>query len=171
MARLIRRGLVALAVAGLLVGVAVGAAWTIFRLYGPDLVRAQLERALADALARPARVDAVSFRPWAAGLRVSGVTVASDAAPADGPLLRLDHADVGIGLESLGRRRLVVAVTLVGLDLATTAGGGGGGLAALAVPSTFALGSVEVRVGVIRLMNGRVRYRDPGAGWGVEARG
>src|SRR5262245_66112346 len=96
MPRLIRRALVVLAVAGLLVGLAVGAAWTIFRLYGPDLVRAQLERALAAGFARPAHVDAVSFRPWAAGLRVSGVTVTSGAAPADGPLLRLAHADAGL---------------------------------------------------------------------------
>jgi autotransporter translocation and assembly factor TamB len=166
-----RRALVALAVGGLLAGVAVGAAWIAFRLYGPDLIRAELERGLASALGRAARVDAVSFRPWAAGLRVSGVTVASGPRPDDGTLLRLDHADVGVRLESLWRRRLVIAVILADLDLATTAGGGDAGLAALALPSTFTVGSVEVRVGRVGLMNGRVRHRDPEAGWAIEARG
>src|SRR5262245_23648422 len=171
MRRMVRRALVALAVVGLLVGVAMGAAWIVFRLYGPDLVRGQLESALATALGRSARVDAVSFRPWAAGLRVSGVTVASGARPEDGTFLRLDHADVGVRLESLWRRRLVVAVTLASLDVATTAGGGATDLTAAALPSTVTLGSVEIRVGLIRLVNGRVRHRDPEAGWAVEARG
>src|SRR5262249_5262524 len=48
---------------------------------------------------------------------------------------------------------------------------GAGDLAALALPTTFALGSVEVRVGAVRLVNGRVRHRDAGAGWAVEAHG
>src|SRR5262249_26631132 len=160
MPRMIRRALVALAVAGLLVGVAVGAAGIIFRLYGPDLARAQLGGALATALGRPVRVEAGSFHPWAAGLPASGLTLPSGPGPQDGTFLRRDHADVGVRLESLWRRRLVVAVTLADLDVATTAGGGAVDLAALAFPSTFALGSVEVRVGVIRLVRGHVHHRD-----------
>ncbi|HEY1333166.1 MAG TPA: hypothetical protein VGF31_02845, partial [Myxococcaceae bacterium] len=74
--------------------------------------------------------------------------------------------------ESLWRRQIVLTVTLTGLDATTSAAGGGGdGLAALSVPSTFALGSMEIRVGLIRLDRGHLLYRDPTGGWALEVRG
>jgi autotransporter translocation and assembly factor TamB len=171
MRRWARRGCVLLVVVGLLLGVAVGAAWILFRLYGADLARTQLERALSAAFDRPARVGAVTFRPWLAGLRVHGVSMATDRSPGGAALLSLDHADVGIRLESLWRRQLVLTVTLTGLDVSTSSTGGGGAtLAALSFPSTFALGSMEVRLGRIRVTRGHIRHRDPG-GWAFEADG
>jgi autotransporter translocation and assembly factor TamB len=167
-----RRALVLLTVVGLLLAAAVGTAWILFRMYGPDLMRAELERALSSAFGRPAHVGAVTFRPWPAGLRVSGVTVTTDDAVNGGDAIKLDHADIGIRLESAWRRQIVLAVRLTGLDLTTSpAGGEGAGLAGLALPSTFMLGGMEIRVGLIRLERGRIVYRDPGAGWALEARG
>ncbi|HEX5911966.1 MAG TPA: hypothetical protein VFY54_02425, partial [Rubrobacter sp.] len=69
--RLIRWTLVGLAALVLLLGVGVATAWILFRLRGPELIRAELEGALVTALGRPARVDAVTFRPWPVALRVS----------------------------------------------------------------------------------------------------
>ena len=172
MRRWVRRASVLLAVVGLLMGVAVGTAWVLFRLYGPDLMRAELERALSSAFGRPAHVGAVTFRPWPAGLRVSSVSVPTDNAASGGDFIRLDHADVGIRLESAWRRRIVLAITLTGLDVTTSpTGDGGAGLAALSLPSTFVLGSMEVRIGLIRLERGHILHRDPGGGWAFEARG
>ena len=144
-----RRGRVLLVVVALLLGAAAGAAWVLFHLYGPDRIRTELEHALSTASGRPARVEAVTFRPWLGTLRVSGVRVANDGPAAGGAILSLDHADIGIRLESLWRRQLVLTVTLAGLDVTTSATGGGGeaGLVGLALPSTFSLGSVEVRIG------------------------
>lgn len=114
----------------------------------------------------------VPFRPWLASLRVSGVSVSNDNAAEAGTLLSLDHADVGIRLESLWRRQLVLAVILTRLDVTTSStGGGGSGLAALALPSTFSIGSVAVRVGRIRLDQGHVLYREQAGKWAVEVRG
>ena len=101
-------------------------AWVLFRLRGPELIRAELEGALVTALGRPARVDAVTFRPWPVALRVSGVAIASGASWEQGTLLRLDHGDVSVRLESLWHRRLVIGVTLTGIEVTATAAGGGG---------------------------------------------
>jgi autotransporter translocation and assembly factor TamB len=168
-----RRGRVLLVVVGLLLGAAAGAAWVLFQVYGPDRIRTELERALSTASGRPARVEAVTFRPWLATLRVSGVRVADDGPAAGGAMVSLDHADIGIRLESLWRRQLVLTVTLAGLDVTTssTGRGGGVGLAGLALPSTFSLGAVEIRIGLIRLDQGHILHRDPGGGWAVEVRG
>ena len=168
-----RRGRILLVVVALLLGAAAGAAWVLFHLYGPERVRAELEHALSTASGRPTRVEAVTFRPWLGRLRVSGVRVADDGPAAGGALLSLDHADIGIRLESLWRRQLVLTITLAGLDVTTSATGGEGeaGLVGLAFPSTFSLGSVEVRIGLIRLDQAHILHRDPGGGWAVEARG
>jgi hypothetical protein len=100
------------------------------------------------------------------------VSVANEGAAAEAALFSMDHADVGIRLESLWRRQLLLTIALAGLDMTTSsAGEGGAGLAALSVPSTFVLGSVEVRVGLIRLERGRLRHRDPVGAWALEARG
>jgi autotransporter translocation and assembly factor TamB len=166
-----RRGRVLLMVVGGLIVLAVGTAWVLFELYGPDVARTQLERALSAALGRPARVGAVTFRPWVATLRVSDVTMPSDQPADGGALVSLAHADVRVRLESLWRRRLVLSVTLTGLDVTTSAGGGGAGLVAFSLPSTFALGYVEARVGLVRVVAGHLRHRDPGSTWAYEVSG
>src|SRR5262245_1376664 len=168
----VRHGRVLLLVVGLLLGAVAGAGWVLFRLYGADLVRTEIERALTTAFDRPARVGVLTFRPWLAGLRVSGVSV-PNAKPADpGALLSLDHADVGIRLESLWHRQLVLTVSLTGLDVTTSStSGGGASLAALSLPSTFSIGSVGVRVGQIRLEQGHILHRDPAGGWAFEVSG
>ena len=145
-------------------------AWVLFRLRGPELIRAELEGALVTALGRPARVDAVTFRPWPVALRVSGVAVASGASWEQGTLLRLDHGDVSVRLESLWRRRLVIGVTLTGIEVTATAAGGGG-LAIPIPPDTVAIGPVTARLAVVRVRQGRIVYRDPDAPWTVEVRG
>src|SRR5262249_40169794 len=87
-------------------------------------------------------------------------------------LVSLAHADVRIRLESLWRRRLVLSVTLTGLDVTTSStGGGGAGLVAFSLPSTFSLGPVEARVGLVRVTGGHLRHRDPGSKWGYEVSG
>ncbi len=148
----------------------VATAWILFRLRGPELIRAELEGALVTALGRPARVDAVSFRPWPVALRVSGVAVASSASWEQGTLLRLDHGDVSVRIESLWRRRLVIGVTLTGVDVAATAAGGGG-LAIPILPDTVAIGPVTVRLAVVQIRQGHILYRDPDAPWTVEVSG
>ena len=145
-------------------------AWVLFRLRGPELIRAELEGALVTALGRPARVDAVTFRPWPVALRVSGVAVASGASWEQGTLLRLDHGDVSVRLESLWRRRLVLGVTLAGIEVTATAAGGGG-LAIPILPDTIVIGPVTARLAVVRVRQGRIVYRDPDAPWTVEVRG
>src|SRR6185503_11279226 len=119
--RLVRWSLVGLAGLALLFGACVATAWVLFRLRGPELIRAELEGALVTALGRPARVDAVTFRPWPVVLRVSGVAVASGASWEQGTLLRLDHGDVSVRLESLWRRQLVLGVTLAGIEVTVSA--------------------------------------------------
>ena len=168
--RLIRWTLVGLAALVLLLGVGVATAWILFRLRGPELIRAELEGALVTALGRPARVDAVTFRPWPVALRVSGVAVASGASWEQGALFRLEHGDVSVRLESLWRRRLVIAVTLTGVEVTATAAGGGG-LALPLPPDTVAIGPVTARLAVVQLRHGRILYRDPDAPWTVEVRG
>ena len=168
--RLIRWILVGLAALVLLLGACVATAWILFRLRGPELVRAELEGALVTALGRPARVDAVTFRPWPVALRVSGVAVASGASWDQGALFRLEHGDVSVRLESLWRRRLVIAVTLTGVEVTATAAGGGG-LALPLPPDTVAIGPVTARLAVVQLRQGRILYRDPDAPWTVEVRG
>jgi hypothetical protein len=67
MHRWIRRACVLLVVVGLLMGAAIGTAWLLFRLYGPDLVRAELEDALSSAFGRPlASGPSRSVRGWLA---------------------------------------------------------------------------------------------------------
>jgi autotransporter translocation and assembly factor TamB len=168
--RLIRWSLVGLAGLALLLGAGVATAWVLFRLRGPELIRAELEGALVTALGRPARVDAVTFRPWPVALRVSGVAVASGASWEQGTLLRLDHGDVSVRLESLWRRRLVIGVTLTGVEVTATAAGGGG-LAIPIPPDTVAIGPVTARLAVVRMRQGRILYQDPDAPWTVEVRG
>ena len=168
--RLVRWSLVGLAGLALLLGASVATAWVLFRLRGPELIRAELEGALVTALGRPARVDAVTFRPWPVALRVSGVAIASGASWEQGTLLRLDHGDVSVRLESLWRRRLVIGVTLTGVEVTATAAGGGG-LAIPILPDTVAIGPVTARLAVVRVRQGRVVYRDPDAPWTVEVRG
>ena len=145
-------------------------AWVLFRLRGPELIRAELEGALVTALGRPARVGAVTFRPWPVALRVSGIAVASGASWEQGTLLRLDHGDVSVRLESLWHRRLVIGVTLTGIEVTATAAGGGG-LAIPIPPDTVAIGPVTARLAVVRIRQGRILYRDPDAPWTVEVRG
>ena len=145
-------------------------AWVLFRLRGPELIRAELEGALVTALGRPARVDAVTFRPWPVALRVSGVAVASGASWEQGTVLKLDHGDVSVRLESLWRRRLVIGVTLTGIEVTATAAGGGG-LAIPILPDTVAIGPVTARLAVVQIRQGRILYRDPDAPWTVEVRG
>src|SRR5262249_45976383 len=153
-------------VVGLLVVLTAGTAWVLFQLYGPDVARAQVERALSAAFGRPAHVGAVAFRPWVATLRVSDVSVPRDQPADGGALVSLAHAAVRIRLESLWRRRLVLSVTLTGLDVTTSStGGGGAGLVAFSLPSTFSLGPVEARVGLVRVTGGHLRHRDPGSKW------
>ena len=168
--RLVRWSLVGLAGLALLLGACVATAWVLFRLRGPELIRAELEGALVTALGRPARVDAVTFRPWPVALRVSGVAVASGASWEQGTLLRLDHGDVSVRLESLWRRRLVLGVTLAGIEVTATAAGGGG-LAIPIPPDTIVIGPVTARLAVVRVRQGRIVYRDPDAPWTVEVRG
>jgi autotransporter translocation and assembly factor TamB len=168
----VRRARVVLLVVGLLLVLAVGTAWILFQLHGPELARTQLEQALSAALGRPARVGAVTFRPWTATLRVSGVRVASDDPTDGGALVALDHADVGIRLESLWRRRLVLSLALTGLDVRTAGTGeGGAGLAAFAFPATLSLGAVDARVGLVRLAKGHLQHRDPGGSLAYEVSG
>src|SRR5262249_55332879 len=164
----VRRASILLMVLGLLIGALVATAWVLFRLYGPEFMRAELERALSSALGRPARVEAVMFRPWLAPLRVSHVSVpTNDSAAGAGPF-SLEYADIGVRFESLWRRQLVLTISLTGLDVTTSSTGGDGtGLAALAFPATFRLGSVEVRIGRIRLQRGHLLHRDPAGGWTV----
>ena len=135
-----------------------------------ELIRAELEGALVTALGRPARVDAVTFRPWPVALRVSGVAIASGASWDHGAFFRLDHGDVSVRLESLWHRRLVIAVTLTGVEVTATAAGGGG-LALPLPPDTVAIGPVTARLGVLQIRQGHVLYRDPDAPWTVEVRG
>ena len=168
--RLIRWSLVGLAALVLLLGACVATAWVLFRLRGPELIRAELEGALVTALGRPARVDAVTFRPWPVALRVSGVAVASGESWEQGTLFRLDHGDVSVRLESLWRRRLVIGVTLTGVEVTATAAGGGG-LAIPIPPDTVAIGPVTARLAVVRIRQGHILYRDPDAPWTVEVRG
>ena len=168
--RLIRWSLIGLAALALLLGAGVATAWVLFRLRGPELIRAELEGALVTALGRPTRVDAVTFRPWPVALRVSGVAIASGASWEQGTLLRLDHGDVSVRLESLWRRRLVIGVTLTGIEVTATAEGGGG-LALPVLPDTVAIGPVTARLAVVQIREGRILYRDPDAPWTVEVRG
>ena len=168
--RLIRWSLVGLAALVLLLGAGVATAWILFRLRGPELVRAELEGALVTALGRPVRVEAVTFRPWPVALRVSGVAVASDASWERGTLLRLDHGDVSVRLESLWRRQFVIAVTLTGAEV-TASATGGGGLAIPIPPDTVAIGPVTARLAVVQIRQGRILYQDPDARWTVEVRG
>ena len=142
----------------------------LFRLRGPELVRAELEGALVTALGRPVRVEAVTFRPWPVALRVSGVAVANGASWEQGILLRLDHGDVSVRLESLWRRQFVIAVTLTGAEV-TASATGGGGLAIPIPPDTVAIGPVTARLAVVRIRQGRILYQDPDARWTVEVRG
>ena len=146
-------------------------AWVLFRLRGPELIRAELEGALVTALGRPARVGAVTFHPWPVALRVSGVAIASGASWEQGTLLRLDHGDVSVRLESLWRRRLVLGVTLAGIEVTATAAGGGGLAIRPIPPDTVAIGPVTARLAVVRVRQGRIVYRDPDAPWTVEVRG
>ena len=169
--RLVRWSLVGLAALVLLLGACVATAWVLFRLRGPELIRAELEGALVTALGRPARVGAVTFRPWPVALRVSGVAIASGASWEDGTLLELDHGDVSVRLESLWHRRLVIGVTLTGIEVTVTAAGGGGGLAIPIPPDTVAIGPVTARLGVVKIRQGHVLYRDPEAPWMVEVHG
>lgn len=143
----------------------------LFRVRGPELIRAQLEGALVTALGRPARVGAVTFRPWPVALRVSEVAIASGASWEQGTLLRLDHGDVSVRLESLWHRRVVLGVTLTGIEVTATAAGGGGGLAIPIPPDTVAIGPVTARLAVVRVRQGRILYRDPDAPWTVDVRG
>jgi len=168
--RLIRWTLIGLAALVLLLGVGVATAWILFRLRGPELIRAELEGALVTALGRPARVDAVTFRPWPVALRVSGVSVASGASWEQGTFLRLDHGDVGIRLESLWHRRFVIGVTLTGLEVTATAAGGGD-LAIPIPPDTVVIGPVTARLAVVQIRQGHVLYRDPDGPWTVEVHG
>lgn len=145
-------------------------AWVLFRLRGPELIRAELEGALVTALGRPARVGAVTFRFWPVALRVSEVAIASGASWEQGSLLRLDHGDVSVRLESLWRRRLLIGVTLTGIEV-TAAAAGGGGLAIPIPPDTVAIGPVTARLAVVQIRQGRVLYRNPEASWTVEIGG
>jgi hypothetical protein len=150
--------------------VGVATAWILFRLRGPELIRAELEGALVTALGRPVRVDAVTFHPWPVALRVSGVAIASGASWEQGALLRLDHGDVSVRLESLWHRRLVIGVTLTGIEVTATAAGGGD-LAIPIPPDTVAIGPVTARLAVVQIRQGHVLYRDPDAPWTLEVRG
>jgi autotransporter translocation and assembly factor TamB len=168
--RLIRWSLVGLAALVLLLGACVATAWVLFRLRGPELVRAELEGALVTTLGRPVRVEAVTFRLWPVALRVSGVAVARGESWEQGALFRLEHGDVSARLESLWRRQLVIAVTLTGAEVTTTATGGGG-LAIPIPPDTVAIGPVTARLAVVRIRQGRILHQDPDARWTVEVRG
>lgn len=168
--RLIRWSLVGFAALVLLLGACVATAWVLFRLRGPELIRAELEGALVTALGRPARVGAVTFRPWPVALRVSGVAIASGPSWEHGTFLDLDHGDVSVRLESLWHRRLVIGVTLTGIEVTATAAGGGG-LAIPIPPDTVAIGPVTARLGVVQIRHGRILYRDPDAPWTVEVGG
>jgi len=167
--RLLRWSLVGLAALVLLLGACVATAWVLFRLRGPELIRAELEGALVTALGRPARVGAVTFRPWPVALRVSEIAIASGASWEQGTLLRLDHGDVTVRLESLWHRRLVIGVTLTGIEMTATAAGGGDGnpltyadLVPASDPAPRPCDQTSVRIrGDVRVDDRRIRARRP----------
>ena len=155
---------VGLAGLALLFGACV-AAWVLFRLAGPSDPRQAPGRWSRRWGARPA--SSRDLRPPVA-LRIWGRGRERRVREQHPP--RLDHGDISVQLESLWRRRLVLGVTLAGIEVTATAAGGDG-LAIPIPPDTIVIGPVTARLAVVRVRQGRIVYRDPDAPWTVEIRG
>ena len=65
----------------------------------PDFLRPRIEAAATEALGTPVQLAAVHIRPWRAQVELDGLQVGVAAAP----LLRVQHAEAQLSLESLWR--------------------------------------------------------------------
>ncbi len=163
----------ALGAALLLLAVLSAGSWYVIRTYGPTLTRDRLERALADALDRPARVERVSLQPWLGRLSVRGVEIAAGPTWQAGTLARVGRITIGVGISSLWRRELVLSrMSFEDVDVRATAEGGDGPVALPAwIPVSVDLGPLTVRIGEVALERARIEYRDPRAGHAVTVEG
>src|SRR5262245_30245799 len=128
-------GVSLLAVLLVVVGGAV-ASWVAVRVWGPAFTRERVEAALAAGLGQPVRVGDVRLRPWRGRLSLSGIV---SNGPPDGVTLRIPTVDVDVAIESLWRRRLVLAITLRDLDVrASTSLDGPGNTVPFPLPDSFA---------------------------------
>ncbi|MBI2731889.1 MAG: DUF748 domain-containing protein, partial [Aquabacterium sp.] len=76
------------------------ALWTVVPgMLLPGWVRPQIERAASDALGTPVAVQAVQIHPWTGVVALDGLAVW----PASTPLLRVQHVEAQLSLESVWR--------------------------------------------------------------------
>lgn len=90
-------------------------------LFLPRLVSSQwfkdrLEREILQTFHRSVRVEQLEWT-WSRGVRLEGLRVADDPAFSKDPLLSMERAILTIDLKELQRRRLVLGLSLEGVDL------------------------------------------------------
>jgi hypothetical protein len=162
MSRRVRWALVAAGTLALLLVAAGIGLWWAARAYGPALARERVEAALAAALARPVRVEAVDLSPWLGRVTVRGVTVAAGPTWDAGVMLRVGRAEVTIGLSSLWGREVVLSrLLLTDLDLRIVEEEPAGPALPLALPERLDVGPVTVRLRTVEIQEGGLTYSDP----------
>lgn len=76
------------------------ALWTVVPgMWLPGWIRPQIEKAASEALGTPVAVQGVQIHPWTGVVALDGLAIG----PASAPLLRVQHVDAQLSLESLWR--------------------------------------------------------------------
>ena len=154
----------ALGIVFALVVVVVTGSWLVISRYGPTLTRDRVERALADALDRPVRVEQVSLNPWLLRVELAGLSVAAGSTWEAGTALTARQAVVGVSVASLWKLGVVLKLRVRDVEVSVSAAPGGDGVALPAqIPDRFALGPITVFLGELAVDSARVRYVDPAA--------
>jgi autotransporter translocation and assembly factor TamB len=150
--------------------VVVTGSWLVITRYGPALTRDRVERALAETLDRPVRVEQVALRPWLLRMDVEGLSVAAGPTWGAGTALAARQAIVGVSVASLWHLQAVLKLSVRDVEVSASAAPGGDGVALPAhIPDRFELGPFTVLVGGVAVDRARVRYVDRAAGLTVAA--
>ena len=154
---------------GVAVALFVVAGWLALSAYGPQLAAAQAGQALTEALHRPVQVERVALRLLPPRLDLYSIQVEGDS-PGP-PFLRLAHARVGLGLSTLWRGRLMLAILLEDGSLNLPPQATGPSPTPLALPDTIPAGRFTLGIQDVRVARMDVRNTDPQRGTDLEIRG
>lgn len=159
-----RLAITLLLVVGALLLVVVGTSWLIVRLWGPSLTASRIATPITEGTGRPAHVDGVVLEPLRGRVQITGLTVSGQREP----LVRVERIDVGVRIESLWRRELVVGIAVQGASVRLRPDPQPDPTAPspppFEMPERFKLGPITARLASIRVERSELRFEDPATG-------
>jgi uncharacterized protein involved in outer membrane biogenesis len=163
-----RLAITLLLVVGALLLVAVGTSWVIVRAWGPSLTASRIAAAITEGTGRPTHVDGVVLEPLRGRVQITGLTVSGQREE----LVRVERIDVGVRIESLWRRELVVGIAVHGASVRLQPDPTAPSPPPFEMPERFEVGPITARLASIRVERSELRFEDPAiSAWRPSRRG